>query len=302
MVRFDGGHKLDPFLAGTVSRFVRFVPVCPEMEIGLPSPRESMRLVREADGEPPRLVAPASGRDHTIAMARFAKRHARQLAELGVSGFILKKDSPSCGLERVRVYRRSGVPTRDGRGLFAATLLEELPHLPVEEEGRLHDPALRENFFERVFGYRRLQTLFAGRWTLSDLVAHHTAEKLLLLAHDEDGYRALGRLVARAKSLPRADVESRYTARYSSSLARPATRGRHRNVLEHMLGYFSAELTPGDRREMIDAIRDYWQGLVPLVVPITLVRHHARARDVGYLLGQRYLDPHPKELMLRNHV
>ncbi len=301
-VRFDGGHKLDSFLANTVARFVRFVRVCPEMEIGLPSPRESMRLLVDPESDTPRLVAPRSGLDHTVAMQRFSKRRARELSALEISGFILKKDSPSCGMERVRVYAASGGATRNGRGLFAAGLMDSLPLLPVEEEGRLQDPPLRENFYERVFGYRRLQRFFATRWRMADLVAFHTAEKLLLLAHHPDGYRELGRLVASAKSLPRSELEERYCTLFMTALKRKATPGRQANVMEHMLGHFSAALTPDDRAEMLAVVRDYRLGLVPLVVPLTLARHHVRVHGITYLQGQSYLDPHPKELMLRNHV
>lgn len=300
-VRFDGGHKRDSFLTGTLARFVTFVPVCPEFDLGLGAPRESMRLVAGPDGAP-RLLAPRSGLDHTRAMERYAKRKLDEIEALDLSGFVLKKDSPTCGLERVRVYSEAGMPSRNGRGLFAAALVERFPLLPVEEEGRLSDLKLRENFLERVFAWRRLRDLFARGAGLGEVVAFHTAEKLLLLAHDPEGYRELGRLVAAAKSIPRGEFLERYGRRYMEVLSRPATRGRHANVLEHMLGHLKDALGAEDKREMLALVRDLRAGLVPLIVPLTLLRHHVRVHGIAYLQGQRYLEPHPKELLLRNHV
>lgn len=303
-VRYDGGHKKDAFLTGLLARHVEFVPVCPEVELGLGTPRETIRLERggAARGEV-RLVAPKSGADHTDAMRRYAEARVEELARLDLCGYVLKKDSPSCGMERVRVHPRGGgPPARDGRGAFAAVLLARLPLLPVEEEGRLNDLALRESFVERVFAYRRLRDLLEARWTLGDLVAFHAAEKLLVLAHQPEAYARLGRLVAGAKPLPRAEVAARYGELYMGALARPATRGRHANVLQHMAGYLKQLAAPDERRELAETISEYRRGLVPLVVPVTLVRHHVRRHGIAYLAGQRYLEPHPRELMLRNHV
>jgi uncharacterized protein YbgA (DUF1722 family) len=205
-------------------------------------------------------------------------------------------------MDRVKVYAQGAPARREGRGLFAAALLEALPRLPVEEEGRLHDPVLRENFIERIFAYRRLLDLFGARWTARDVVAFHTAHKLQLLAHAPEAYRALGRLVARVNALPRAELRARYEEGFMQALARRATRGRHANVLQHMAGFLREGLGREERAELGEAIQDHRRGLVPLVVPLVLVRHHARRLGVGYLLGQVYLEPHPKELMLRNHV
>ena len=219
-----------------------------------------------------------------------------------LSGFVLKKDSPSCGLERVKVYDRHGTPTRGGRGLFAAALVDAFPHLPVEEEGRLVDPRLRDNFVERVFAYRRLRNLFVARWTVGNVVRFHTAHKLLLLAHAPEAYRELGRLVADAGGVSRRDLERRYFDGFMRALAQPATTRRHTNVLQHMAGYFKERLDAASKRELADTITDYRHSLVPLVVPLTLLRHYVRRFEVAYLAGQTYLQPHPKELMLRNHV
>ncbi len=298
-VRYDGGHKRDAFLLGVLAPFVTFVPVCPEVEVGLGTPRESMRLVRIGGGV--RLVA-RGGADHTGAMERWAERRVRELERLGLSGYVLKKDSPSCGMERVRVYGEKGVPARAGRGLFAEALLRRMPLLPVEEEGRLLDPRLRESFVERVFAYRRVRALLAGRWTVGDLVRFHSREKLSLLAHDPEAYRALGRLVAAARRLPRAEVAARYGERFLAALARPATAGRHANVLQHMAGYLKDLVPAEERAEVRQAIEDFRRGVVPLLVPLTLLRHHLRRHRVAYLEGQSYLEPHPRELVLRNHV
>jgi uncharacterized protein YbgA (DUF1722 family) len=235
-------------------------------------------------------------------MRRYAAARCAALAREELCGYVLKKSSPSCGLERVKVYTEAGMPSASGRGLFAAALLQAFPRLPVEEEGRLSDSRLRENFIERVFAYRRLRSLFAGRWRLGDLVAFHTAHKLQLLAHSPKGYEALGRLVARAKGIARAELRADYSAGFMDSLAILATPRRHVNVLQHMIGFFSERLDRAGRQELVGLVEDYRRGLVPLVVPLTLIRHHARSLDVPYLLGQVYLDPHPKELMLRNHV
>jgi uncharacterized protein YbgA (DUF1722 family)/uncharacterized protein YbbK (DUF523 family) len=297
-VRHDGGHKQDRFATDVLARFVTFVPVCPEVEVGMSVPRETIRLERRSGGV--RLVAPKSGEDHTEAMRAWSEARVRALEKLDLSGYILKKDSPSCGMERVRVHGGK-MATRDGRGAFASVLMERMPLLPVEEEGRLCDLALRENFVERVFAYRRVKDLFARRFTVGDLVRFHSAEKLLVLAHEPAAYTRLGRLVAQAKALPRAAVASRYAEVHAAALAKLATRGRHTNVLQHMAGYFDEGATPDDRRELAGTIEDYRRGLVPLVVPLTLVKHHVRRLGVGYLASQRYLDPHPKELMLRNH-
>ncbi len=299
-VRFDGGHKRNDFLTGVFGRFVEFVPVCPEFELGLGVPRESLRLTR-ADGEI-RMVGNLSGADHTAAMNRFAARRVAALAREQLSGYVLKKDSPSCGMERVRVYASGGTPARDGRGLFAAALIARYPHLPVEEEGRLNDPRLRENFIERVFAYRRIRDFFARRWTARELVAFHTAHKLQLLAHSPRVYAELGRTVARAKAIDRDELREGYEREFMGAMAKVVTPARQANVLQHIAGYFRDHLDPDSRRELATLIDDYRRGLIPLIVPITLMRHYVRRFEIAYLAGQVYLEPHPKELMLRNHV
>jgi len=299
-VRFDGGHKRDPFLVESFGRYVEWVQVCPEVGLGLGTPRETLRLVRISNDV--RLLMPKSGADHTDAMRAYAVRRLNELAKENLSGYILKKDSPSCGMERVRVYDVHGVPAKSGQGLFAEALLQQFPTLPVEEEGRLTDPRLRENFIERVFAFARLRSLFSGHWKVGDLVAFQTAHKLLLMAHSQRAYQSLGRLVAEVKSVPREELRQHYESEFMGALREMATTKRHTNVLQHMAGYFSKQLDSNSRQELQALLHDYRAGLVPLVVPLTLIRHYVRKYDVTFLRGQVYLEPHPKELMLRNHV
>jgi uncharacterized protein YbgA (DUF1722 family) len=248
------------------------------------------------------MLEPTSGRDWTRAMQGYAKKRLRGLAALELCGYVLKSGSPSCGMERVKLYGAGGMAEKSGTGLFAAELLRRFPGLPVEEEGRLHDARLRENWIERVFAYRRLRSLFAGRPSRGRLVAFHTAHKLQLLSHSETHYRALGRLVADAKQTREAELRERYQAAFMEALARPATPRRHVNVLQHALGHLRGRVAPGVSRELHDLVGDYARGLVPLVVPLTMLRHYVHQLEISYLAGQIYLDPHPKELMLRNHV
>jgi uncharacterized protein YbgA (DUF1722 family) len=250
----------------------------------------------------------ASGADHTAGMRRYAKRRVAALDAENLSGYILKKDSPSCGFARVKVYpepKKPGahvVAEKVGQGLFTEALIARYPRLPMEDEGRLNDAKLRENFIERVFAYRRLCALFNGRWSMGDLVRFHTAHKLVLLAHSTEAYRSLGRLVAGGKAMARPELSARYQDEFMGTLAKVATPKRHTNVLQHMAGYLHEGLDPASRDELLASIEDYRLGLLPLIVPVTLVRHHVRVLGIEYLAGQIYLDPHPKELMLRNRV
>lgn len=299
-VRHDGGHKHEAYITQTLGRHLEWVPVCPEYEVGMGVPRETVRLVGSVAN--PRMIAEKSGRDWTVEMQSYAEERVRRLEEMNLSGYILKKNSPSCGMERVRVYGPKGMPNRQGRGLFAQTLMTKLHLLPVEEEGRLYDPGLRENFIERVFAYYRWQALVAGRKSLGQLVEFHSQEKLLIFAHSETHMRRLGRIVAQGKKQALGGVMEEYGRLYMEALAHRATARKNTNVLEHMLGYFSEDLAPEERHELLGVIRDYHRGLVPLVVPLTLIRHYSVKYNVTYLQDQTYLQPHPKELMLRNHV
>jgi uncharacterized protein YbgA (DUF1722 family)/uncharacterized protein YbbK (DUF523 family) len=299
-VRFDGGHKRDSFLVNTFGRFVEWVPVCPEVECGFGTPREAMRLI--SSPRRLRLITVKSAADVTARMEDYIAGRLDDLATANLSGYVFKKDSPSCGVSRVKVYDTHGIATRSGRGLFASAFLDRFPNVPVEEEGRLSDPRLRENFIERVFAYSRLQRLFDRAWTVGSLVRFHTAHKLMLMAHSPSAYRELGRLTAAASKLNRSELPQRYSDAFMRALTIVATPGRHTNVLKHMAGYLKKRLDSASKGELLAAIEDYRRELVPLIVPITLLRHHVRVHGIEYLAGQYYLEPHPKELMLRNHV
>lgn len=299
-VRYDGGHKHDRYLTGVLGDWVRWVPVCPELEIGLGVPRPTIRL--EGSGGEVRLVEPKAGTDLTESMLGYSAEKVERLKELGLDGYVLKKGSPSCGMERVRVYGKGGMPNRDGVGIFARVLLDAWPDLPVEEEGRLNDPVLRENFIERVFCRHRWRGLVRTGLSRRRLVEFHTAHKLLLRSHNEAGYRRLGQLVASAGRIPDRQLFDEYESEFFSTLRWKTTTKKHTNVLFHILGYFKNALSPAEKQEMVALIEDYRAGLVPLVVPVTLLRHHVHRHGIDYMLGQLYLEPHPKELMLRNRV
>ena len=299
-VRFDGGHKRDNFLVEVLSRYVEWVPVCPEVEAGLGTPRDAMRLV--GDFQNPRLVTIKSGTDHTRALETMAKNRIEQLKGLNLSGYVFKKGSPSCGIEHVRVYNEQRVVNRKGVGLFAQAFTAQFPLIPVEEEGRLSDPTLRENFIERVFCYRRWQDLVQRGVTRQALVQFHTIHKYLLLAHHPQHYKGLGQLVGQAEWHRPKELACRYGELFMKALAVKATVRKHVNVLKHILGHFKKRLGAHEKAELLGVIGDYHHGLTPLIVPLTLIKHYVQIFDIGYIRDQVYLNPHPKELMLRNHV
>ncbi len=300
-VRYNGGHKRDAFLTDTLGRYVEWVAVCPEVEVGMGTPRPPIRLERR--GEEIRLVMPSTGEDYTDAMRSWGQRRVAALAGMDLDGYVLKKDSPSCGMERVKVYPGAGAPSKDGRGLFAEALMARLPDLPVEEEGRLNDPLLRENFITRVFVHHRWREGEKEGWTRASLMRFHERHKFLLMARNQSGMRRLGRLLGGSgKKTPAPELAAAYRQGITEILRRPATRRGHTNVLQHLAGYVSDALDPADRAELAETIERYRLGLVPLIVPLTLIRHHVRRQGVEYLQGQAYLEPHPYELMLLNHV
>jgi uncharacterized protein YbgA (DUF1722 family)/uncharacterized protein YbbK (DUF523 family) len=300
-VRYDGGHKLDRYLVNTLGEFVEWVPLCPETEIGLPVPRETLRLV--GDPSEPRLVAPKSGSDYTEKMQAWARERLEELAEAQLHGFVFKKDSPSSGLYRVRVYDANGMPQRVGTGIFPREVMRRFPLLPLEEEGRLHDLGLRENFIERVFTYYRWTCMLGEMPSPGGLVAFHTAHKLTLMAHSPEHYRRMGPLVAQAGSLPWDELTSEYGTLLMEGLKLLGTPGKHANVLQHLMGYLKDHLSSDDKAELLGLIEEYRTGFVPLIVPLTLLKHHLNRNPVpDWVHQQVYLNPYPKELMLRNHV
>jgi uncharacterized protein YbgA (DUF1722 family)/uncharacterized protein YbbK (DUF523 family) len=300
-VRYNGGHKRDAFLADTFGRYVDWVPVCPEVELWMGTPRPPIRLERR--GEEVRLVMPSTGEDYSAPMRDWSRRRAEALAGMELDGYVLKKDSPSCGLERVKVYSGAGAAVKDGRGLFAAALTARLPDLPVEEEGRLNDPRLREDFIARVFVHHRWRAGEREGWTRAALMRFHERHKFLLLARNQAGLRRLGRLLGESgRAEPAADLAAAYRRGLTETLRRPATRRGHANVLHHLAGFVSDPLDAADRAELAETVERYRLGLVPLIVPLTLIRHHARRQEVSYLRDQVYLEPHPYELSLLNEV
>lgn len=298
-VRFDGGHKRDAYINSTLSEYFDFVPVCPEVAIGMSIPRPPIRLVQS--GDEIRVVGVRNPEDdYTDKLRAYGIRMAKRLTDL--SGYIFKRGSPSCGMERVKVYSGQGMPVKSSAGAYAAEFMRTQPLLPCEEEGRLGDPMLRENFIERVFVFKRWQNLMRTGVTPGGLVDFHTQHKFLVLAHNQAAYRRMGRLVAQAGSRDM-DIEAlaeQYVIELMDALKRRASRKQHVNVLQHLMGYVSDFLDADDRAEMVDIIEQYRQGLVPLIVPITLLKHHLRRHPNDYVARQVYLTPHPKELMLRN--
>jgi len=299
-VRFDGGHKLDRFLRDTLGQYVEYIPVCPEVECGLPVPRESMHL--EGDPDSPRLVTSRTKQDMTERMLTWARKRVVELERESLMGFIFKSDSPSSGMERVRVYGEKGMPSKKGVGMFARIFMEHFPLLPVEEEGRLHDPVLRENFIERLFALRRWREVLEQRGGRGALVNFHTQHKLLILSHDPKHYQSVGQLVAQGKSLPVIDLYLQYQSVFLEALKLKTTPKKNANVLQHMMGYFKEELTANEKQELLEVIDLYRKEYLPLIVPITLIKHYVRKYDQPYLKEQVYLNPHPIELQLRNHV
>lgn len=297
-IRYDGGHKRDAFLVERFGRYVEWVPVCPEVEVGMPTPRESLRLVDD-EGKT-RMVAPSSGTDHTAAMLQYSRRRTRTLRKERLSGYVFKRSSPSCGVHRVKVYS-NGVPHPTGRGLFADAFIAANPTLPVEEEGRLSDPRLRENFVSRAFAYQRWHEI--PRKTRRTLMEFHAAHKFVLMAHNPQGMRRLGALLGRApESTSTHDLAEEYWTGFSEIMVRVPSRPNHTNVLQHMAGFVSDKVDDGDRKELEQAIENYRLELMPLIVPVTLLGHYVRRLGIEYLDNQIYLDPHPDELMLLNQL
>jgi len=300
-VRYDGGHKLDRYLRDVLGEFVNWIPVCPEVECGLTVPREVMRLVA-AGPDSPRLITLRSGVDQTERMMNWAGKRLNNLEKQNLCGFVFKSRSPSSGMQNVKVYSGLGFPQKKGIGLFARAFLERFPLIPVEEEGRLNDPALRENFIERIFVYKRWKDFEKRRFTVGGLVEFHTDHKLLVMSHHPRNLRELGRIVARASDSTLQSAAKRYSAILMATMKYSATVKRNVNVLLHTTGYFKKVLTPDENQELLETIENYHKELVPLAIPVTLLRHYVRKFDEPYLKRQIYLDPHPIELMLRNHV
>lgn len=301
-VRYDGGHKRNLYLADTLAEHFELVTFCPEVAIGLPVPRPPIHLYQPSDGDAVRAVMVGDHeRDFTAPLASYADDSADEVQSL--SGFIVKKDSPSCGMARVKVYADGKqMPVRNGTGIFTARLMSAHPYLPVEEEGRLSDPRLRENFLVRVFTLHRWQQLVSQGLKPAGLVEFHASHKFLILAHHEATYRQLGRLVAKAGSDPLEPLAAEYLAKLMQALSHKTTPGKCANVLTHIMGFIKDKLDGAEKAELLTLIEEHRQGLVPLIVPITLLNHFLRKYPHEYIAGQHFLEPHPRELMLRNHI
>ncbi len=299
-VRYDGGHKLDRFLTDTLGKYVDYVPVCPEVECGLSIPRPSMRLEGKPDA--PRLIVTSTREDLTERMDAWAKKRVAELEKEDLCGFIFKSDSPSSGMERVKVYNEKSMPVKNGVGLFAAMFMKHFPLLPVEDEGRLHDPGLRENFIERIFALKKWRETLTEKNFKKSLIGFHTKHKLLILAHSTKHYQMMGKLVAAQKNFSAKDIQKQYQDLLLEALKMKATPAKHVNVLQHMMGYFKEQLSADEKKELLELIHAYRDGYIPLIVPVTLISHYVRKYDEPYLKDQVYLNPHPSELQLRNHV
>jgi len=299
-VRYDGGHKLDRFLTATLGQYVQYVPVCPEVECGLSIPREAMHL--EGDPESPRLVTSRTHKDYTAKILRWAREKVAELDKEDLCGFIFKSKSPSSGMERVKVYNKKGIPVKKGRGMFARIFMDHFPLIPVEEDGRLHDPRLRENFIERIFTLKRWREVISKKKTLGGLVEFHTRQKLLILSHSEKHYRLMGKLVARGKQISIGRLYAEYEILLMEALRMKSTVKKNTNVLMHILGYFKKQLVSDEKQELPEIIDQYRNGYLPLIVPVTLINHFVRKYKQPYLREQTYLNPHPIALQLRNHV
>ncbi|WP_419785488.1 YbgA family protein [Pseudodesulfovibrio sp.] len=299
-VRYDGTHKLDRYLRDTLGQFVEWVPVCPEVECGMSVPREAIRLA--GDPENPLLVGRKSGADWTTTMLDWAKVRLEELNRLNLDGYVFQFGSPTCGMSRVKVYSGKGAATRSGIGMWGRMVMDRFPLLPFEDDGRLRDPAIRENFISRLFTLRRWREAMGPQATPGKLVDFHSRHKLLVMAHSVDRYRSLGKLVATAGTDPLEQVCKNYLEGLLAALTLKPTPGKHANVLQHAMGYFKKELTPEEKEELGTLIDQFRIGLLPLIVPITLLNHYVRKYGKDYLAKQYYLTPYPAELMLRNHV
>lgn len=299
-VRFDSGHKRSLYITNSLSDYFDFRPFCPEVEIGLGIPREPIRLVRIGDDPAIRCVGTRTDTlDVTEQLDNIATAQFDWIA--GMRGYIFKKDSPSCGMERVKVYRKNA-PSKDGVGIYANRILQQFRHLPTEEEGRLGDPVLRENFIKRVFIYDRWMRLTSASFAKQDIIDFHTRHKLIFMSHNQNLTREIGQFLADIGDYSAEEVATEYLQRMTKILKKPANRKNHTNVLKHIQGYLKRDLESDDRQEMAAVIEDYRLGRLPIIVPITLLRHHFRKCPNDYIDRSFYMRPHPSELMLQNQL
>ncbi|MES9846679.1 MAG: DUF523 and DUF1722 domain-containing protein [Candidatus Sedimenticola sp. PURPLELP] len=298
-VRYDGGHKRDSFITGSLKRHVRFVTVCPETAIGLGVPRPTIRLVGKIT-RPRALGVKDPERDVTDRLELFSNQQMESYR--GLNGFILKKNSPSCGMSRVKIYPQEigGCAQRKGAGIFARILMEHYPDLPIEEEGRLNDPVLRENFINRVYVHQRWEQLLESGLTAASLIDFHSRHKYLVMAHSQAAYQRLGRLLSDLSGNRAEETAQRYFRELMQALKQRVSRKRHVNVLQHIMGYLKRNIEPADKTELVECIERYRRQEIPLVAVLTLMKHYFRHHPDPYMMGQIYLQPHPEQLGLRN--
>ncbi|MDQ7838057.1 MAG: DUF523 and DUF1722 domain-containing protein [Thermodesulfobacteriota bacterium] len=299
-VRFDGGHKWDRFITDTLGKYVEYRPVCPEAECGLGIPREPMRLAGEPDS--PRLTTVHTGEDHTKRMARWVRKRVVELAKEDLWGFVFKARSPSCGVRGIKVFNEEGGCAKNGMGIFARAFMDHFPLCPVEDEDRLHDPAIRENFIERIFVCKRWREMGAQKMSRDNLADFHNRHELLILAHSPKRSGTMKKLAARDQKKPVRELYAQYQNLLMEALRLKVTPRKNVGILQHIVGCLKNQLSPEERKELLEAVDSYRQGRVPLIVPTTLLNHYVRRCDLPYLREQYYLYPHPIELQLRNHV
>ncbi|MGB5451819.1 MAG: DUF523 and DUF1722 domain-containing protein [Sedimenticolaceae bacterium] len=298
-VRYDGTAKRNSWLVDQFGKHVDYRPVCPEMAIGMDTPRPPIRLVGSPDDT--RVVGVDDpSLDVTQKLEDFALTTAGQLGD--ISGYVFMSKSPSCGMERVKLYNSKGHAQKKGVGAYARVILQSLPNLPCEEEGRLNDPKLRENFVNRVFAYRRWQGLRAAGVDARGLVDFHSRHKYMVMAHSQAAYQRLGRLLSHLKGIDLERVADSYEVEFMAALKRRAGRKRHVNALQHIQGYLKKRIDGGDKQELAESIDAYRRNEVPLVVPMRLLRHYFRRNPDSYIDRQWYLDPYPESLGLRNTI
>lgn len=298
-VRFDGGHKNHSYIASTLGDYFSFRPFCPELDIGLGVPRKPIRLSRV--GSPTIRCIPIDDSSNDLTQRLEDCADAQQDWQLQLCGYILKKDSPSCGMERVKIWDEV-MPIREGVGIYAGRMMQNLPHLPVEEEGRLGDAVLRENFIQRVFALRRWHEMSAAGLSVSSLVEFHARHKLILMSHEQSSYRSLGQLVAKTTRDNLQENARQYLLQFMDALKMRATRGNHVNVLQHIQGYLKTDLDADDKQELVQTIANYRLGLLPLIVPITLLNHYFRKFPDDYISNSWYMNPYPAEMKLQNEI
>lgn len=300
-VRWNGDHKQNHYVREVLANYFEYVSICPEMEVGMGVPRETVALYGNL--EESRMISKKTQTDWTQPMQKYIKSRLNTLTHDNFCGYIFKSKSPSCGLGRVPVYSEFGSHNvRHGPGMFAQAFTNKFPLVPTEDEGRLNDPRIRENFIVKVFSFFRLQELFTKQFSLGALVKFHTQQKFLLLAHSRKHYDALGQLVAKPKSIKIEELKDRYGKIFMEALTFKATPKKNSDVLFHMMGFLKKILSKGEKEDILSTIEDYRKELLPLIVPVTLIRHQVNKHNIEYLKDQAYLNPHPKELMLRNHV